>query len=124
MMASKNPVRAPRDPSVIERLLKVRRPWPVRMNPVYAIATVQKIVRPFMPPHLGGIPNIVAKWLVPPEDVLRAGETAWPELASLPFAIVDVNRWGERSGLRPDAVGSQVIEGLEAQEIRDKGDRQ
>jgi hypothetical protein len=48
MMASKNPVRAPRAPSVIEKLLKVRKPWPVRRNPVYAIATVQKIARTFM----------------------------------------------------------------------------
>jgi hypothetical protein len=51
MMASKNPVRAPSDPSVIEKELKVRRPWPVRRTPVYAIATVQKIPRIFMGPH-------------------------------------------------------------------------
>ncbi len=44
MIASKNPVKAPRNASVIERLLKVR-PWPVRRNPVYAIATVQRIMR-------------------------------------------------------------------------------
>ena len=29
----------------MERLLKVRRPWPVRRNPVYAIAAVQRITR-------------------------------------------------------------------------------
>lgn len=46
--ASRNPVRAPRNPSVTERLLKVRRPWPVRRNPVYAMAIVQKIARRFM----------------------------------------------------------------------------
>jgi hypothetical protein len=45
MIASKNPVTAPRNASVIERLLKVRSPWPVRRNPVYAIATVQRITR-------------------------------------------------------------------------------
>ena len=45
MIASKNPVKAPRNASVIERLLKVRSPWPVRRNPVYAIATVQRITR-------------------------------------------------------------------------------
>ena len=45
MMASNHPVKAPRNASVIERLLKVRSPWPVRMNPVYAIATVQRITR-------------------------------------------------------------------------------
>jgi hypothetical protein len=45
MMASKHPVTAPKNASVIERLLKVRSPWPVRMNPVYAIATVQRITR-------------------------------------------------------------------------------
>jgi hypothetical protein len=48
IIASKNPVKAPRRASVIERLLKVRRPWPVRRNPVYAIATVQKTARAFM----------------------------------------------------------------------------
>ena len=45
MIASKNPVKAPRSASVIESLLKVRSPWPVRRNPVYAIATVQRITR-------------------------------------------------------------------------------
>lgn len=35
-----------------------------------------------------------------------------------------VNRWDEKAGLRRDAVRSQVIDALEAQEIRDKGDRQ
>jgi hypothetical protein len=45
MIASKHPVKAPRNASVIERLLKVRSPWPVRRNPVYAIATVQRITR-------------------------------------------------------------------------------
>jgi hypothetical protein len=48
MIASRNPVKAPSTASVIERLLKVRRPWPVSMNPVYAIARVQKIARPCM----------------------------------------------------------------------------
>ena len=47
IIASKNPVKAPRNDSVIERLLKVRRPWPVRINPLYARATVQKIARAF-----------------------------------------------------------------------------
>jgi len=45
IIASKHPVKAPRNASVIERLLKVRNPWPVRRNPVYAIATVQRITR-------------------------------------------------------------------------------
>jgi len=43
--ARKNPSKAPRDASVIERLLNVRNPWLVRMNPVYAIAAVQRITR-------------------------------------------------------------------------------
>ena len=43
--ASNHPVKAPRNASVIERLLKVRSPWPVRRNPVYAMATVQRITR-------------------------------------------------------------------------------
>jgi hypothetical protein len=45
MMARRNPVKAPRHASEIERLLKVRSPWPVRRNPVYAIVTVQRIRR-------------------------------------------------------------------------------
>lgn len=45
MIASRNPVKAPRNASEIERLLKVRSPWPVRRNPAYAIATVQRIAR-------------------------------------------------------------------------------
>jgi hypothetical protein len=32
--------------------------------------------------------------------------------------MVDVTRWDEKAGLRRDAVGSQVIDALEAQEIR------
>jgi hypothetical protein len=45
MMARRNPVKAPRNASVMERLLNVRNPWLVKMNPVYAIATVQRITR-------------------------------------------------------------------------------
>jgi hypothetical protein len=52
MTARRDPVKAPRNPSVIERLLNVRRPWPVRMNPVYAIVTVHKIARTFIVPHI------------------------------------------------------------------------
>jgi hypothetical protein len=32
-----------------------------------------------------------------------------------------VNRWDEKAGLRGDAVGSQVIDVLEAQEIKETG---
>jgi len=45
MIARKNPAKDPRNASVIEKLLNDRSPWPVRMNPVYAIATVQRITR-------------------------------------------------------------------------------
>jgi hypothetical protein len=45
MIARKNPVKAPRNASVIERRLNVRNPWLVRMNPVYAIAIVQRTTR-------------------------------------------------------------------------------
>src|SRR5208282_2877147 len=63
MMARRNPVRAPRNPSVIERLLNVRRPCPARTNPVYAIAPVQKIARTFMGPHTSaGFPRQPAKY--------------------------------------------------------------
>jgi hypothetical protein len=53
MIARRNPVKAPRHASVIERLLKVRSPWPVRRNPVYAIVPVQRIRRTaYMEDHL------------------------------------------------------------------------
>jgi|HubBroStandDraft_1064217.scaffolds.fasta_scaffold09039_3 hypothetical protein len=45
MIARKNPARAPRNASVIESLLNVRSPSLVSMNPVYPIATVQRITR-------------------------------------------------------------------------------
>jgi len=45
MTARRNPVKAPSKPSVMERLLNVRRPWPVKRNPVYAIVTVHTIAR-------------------------------------------------------------------------------
>jgi hypothetical protein len=81
MTARRNPAKAPRNPSVIERLLKVRRPWPVRRNPVYAIATVQKNARTFIVPHTSkAFSNIVANRLVPGKDVLGR-ETAWLDMA-------------------------------------------
>jgi hypothetical protein len=35
--------------------------------------------------------------------------------------IVDENRWDENAGLRRDAIRSQVIDALEAQEIKETG---
>jgi hypothetical protein len=43
-------------------------------------------------------------------------------VTSAAVAVVGANRWDEKAGLRRDAVGSQVIDALEAQ--TDKGDRQ
>jgi hypothetical protein len=37
--------------------------------------------------------------------------------SALPW--VDVNRWDEKSGLQRDALSSQVIDALEAQEIKE-----
>ena len=45
MTARRNPAKAPSNPSVMERLLNVRGPWPVKTNPVYAIVTVHTIAR-------------------------------------------------------------------------------
>jgi hypothetical protein len=36
----------------------------------------------------------------------------------------DVTRWDEKAGLRRDAVGSQVIDVLEAQEIKETGNEE
>jgi hypothetical protein len=40
------------------------------------------------------------------------------------FSSIDVNRWDEKAGLRRDAVGSQVIDVLEAQEIKETGNEE
>jgi hypothetical protein len=40
------------------------------------------------------------------------------------LSIVDVSRWDEKAGLRRDAVGSQVIDVLEAQEIKETGNEE
>ena len=37
---------------------------------------------------------------------------------------VDVTRWDEKAGLRRDAVRSQVIDALEAQEIKETGNEE
>jgi hypothetical protein len=38
--------------------------------------------------------------------------------------VIVVTRWDEKAGLRRDAVGSQVIEVLEAQEIKETGNEE
>jgi hypothetical protein len=40
------------------------------------------------------------------------------------YRIVDVNRWDEKAGLRRDAIRSQVIDALEAQEIKETGNEE
>ena len=41
-----------------------------------------------------------------------------------PDGIVDVIRWDEKAGLRPDAIRSQVIDALEAQDIKETGNEE
>ena len=101
MMARRNPVRAPRNPSVIERLLKVRRPWPVRRNPVYAITTVQTIARTFMGPHTSaGFSKITSP--VPPPAHLHYfrstcdGNTGNPVCGKQPEPATGHARWGSK----------------------------
>jgi len=38
--------------------------------------------------------------------------------------LVDVNRWDEKAGLRRDAIRSQVIDALEAPEIKETGNEE
>jgi hypothetical protein len=38
--------------------------------------------------------------------------------------ITDETRWDEKAGLRRDAVGSQIIDALEAQEIKETGNEE
>jgi hypothetical protein len=40
-----------------------------------------------------------------------------------PFSTV-ANRWDEKAGLRRDAIRSQVIDALEAQEIKETGNEE
>jgi hypothetical protein len=40
------------------------------------------------------------------------------------FTSFDETRWDEKAGLRRDAVGSQVIDVLEAQEIKETGNEE
>jgi hypothetical protein len=40
------------------------------------------------------------------------------------MGIVDVTRWDEKAGLRRDAVRSQIIDVLEAQEIKEIGNEE
>jgi hypothetical protein len=41
-----------------------------------------------------------------------------------PDIVVDVTRWDEKAGLRRDAVRSQVIDVLKAQEIKETGNEE
>jgi hypothetical protein len=41
-----------------------------------------------------------------------------------PTGTSDVNRWDENAGLRRDAIRSQVIDALEAQEIKETGNEE
>jgi hypothetical protein len=43
---------------------------------------------------------------------------------SKPIMSIVVTRWDEKAGLRRDAVGSQVIDVLEAQEIKETGNEE
>ena len=58
-----------------------------------------------------------------------ASETSqemWSTSSRLPsiLGIVDETRWDEKAGLRRDAVRSQVIDALEAQEIKETGNEE
>ena len=44
--------------------------------------------------------------------------------AMSPMLMVGENRWNEKAGLRRDAVRSQVIDALEAQEIKETGNEE
>jgi hypothetical protein len=101
MMARRNPARAPRKASVIERLLKVRRPWPVRRNPVYAITTVQTIARTFMGPHTSAGFSKVISAASPPAHLhyFRSacdGNTGNPVWGRQPEPATRHARWGSK----------------------------
>ena len=43
---------------------------------------------------------------------------------NMQIIIADVNRWDEKAGLGRDAVGSQIIDAPEAQEIKETGNEE
>jgi hypothetical protein len=45
-------------------------------------------------------------------------------VAATLLALIDEIRWDEKAGLRRDAVGSQVIDVLKAQEIKETGNEE
>ena len=47
-----------------------------------------------------------------------------PALVPCCLPMVYIIRWDEKAGLRRDAVGSQVIDALEAQEIKETGNEE
>ena len=51
------------------------------------------------------------------------GVQIWKRVTSKPGVTV-ATRWDEKAGLRRDAVGSQVIDVLEAQEIKETGNEE
>ena len=53
----------------------------------------------------------------------RASMVPADSIATLSM-LIDANRWDEKAGLRRDAVGSQVIDVLEAQEIKETGNEE
>ena len=48
----------------------------------------------------------------------------WDKMQGLAHPSNDEIRWDEKAGLRRDAVGSQVIDALEAQEIKETGNEE
>jgi hypothetical protein len=60
----------------MERLLKVRKPWPVRTNPVYAIDRIQKIARAFMGLHTSEKFQHSRQTRVPRERCLKGRQAA------------------------------------------------
>jgi hypothetical protein len=54
-----------------------------------------------------------------PSNLASPRECSWEKAA-----VIDVTRWDEKAGLRRDAVRSQVIDVLEAQEIKETGNEE
>jgi len=54
-------------------------------------------------------------------DAVMLFDPAWTIVA---IRVTDENRWDEKAGLRRDAVRSQVIDVLEAQEIKETGNEE
>ncbi len=83
-------------------------PWRLRLCKSHAVSSLHQ---PSIRPDLDHAISAVFQIALPLEFMTKDGLTA-------------VIRWDEKAGLRRDAIRSQVIDALEAQEIKETGNEE